>query len=131
MGSCNLVRRRRLIGCIGAGLSVVAGCSALPENEENVTNYNLSLNNDLEREATITLRILDDGTELYADDIVLQASGYWELDEDFESNGPLTVEVNVENGPSGSYEWRDPELADTRLVVTVTPGNVEFDKIVQ
>jgi hypothetical protein len=123
------VRRRRLIGCIGAGRSVLAGCSALPENEKNVTTYDLSLNNDFEREATVTLRIFDDGTELYDNDIVLQAGGYWELDEDFEPTGPLTVEVTVENGPSGSHEWRDPELADARLVVTVTPGNVEFGKI--
>lgn len=123
------MKRRTLLGGVAAGFPLLAGC-AFPSggNGSNPDQYNLTVNNDTNSTATVTVGISNGGTQLFEETVEILAGGEWKLDEDFDTNETLTVRIATETGLEGAHYWSDPRMGGASLIVSINPDSIEFER---
>ncbi len=122
-------RRRVLAAMAGAGTAAFAGCSALWDQPgaTDVVAYNVSADPQV-----VSVTITDAGEDVEHTSRTLELDPGEKVDPvNDDGKLPLTtdyaVAVSVQDGPSETFEWEEPDVTRAPLWVLVDgTGNVRF-----
>jgi hypothetical protein len=121
------MRRRRLLHVSGIGLAVLlTGCST-----ENTNVADIAVANRTEAPQSVTLVVtrLSDDSPVLSEAFDIEVDEYRQFDDPIKEASGHRVEVEVQNGPSDSFEWDVPADEAVGLDITLRPSSIEFQEI--
>ncbi|MFB6270969.1 MAG: hypothetical protein ABEH83_13570 [Halobacterium sp.] len=132
------MNRRRVLAATAA-LFALPGLSGCNESQSVVEVDDVSVTNETTSEQTITVRVTRDATgETVLDETVdvpaSESANTVAFSDPVDSDGHHHVRVDVDDGPSETYDWdipgRDGEQDEAYgLAVVVSAGLVEFEEV--
>ena len=118
-------RRNTLQALAAAVLAVpTAGCGAFGSTSRGVTDVVIENRTDATAPVSI-IAIEATGATAIDETLTLDAGEQTTINNEVVMQTDSTVEVQVEDGPGGTYDWAD---AHDSLHVTITDDDIEFEE---